>query len=99
MIICRDHRDDTGKITKKYYRVENVNPDKVRLIEWRGVDGNMTKTFYVARASTKECLIFFAWILFGFVMGLYAMFALRYSQDKGWWQDKTRVAGNRTGFF
>ena len=84
MITYRDFKDDTGKIIRKYYRIENLDSDTVRFIDWKGVDGKITRTYYIARASTKECLTFFGWILFGFVMGLYAMFALRYSMEKGW---------------
>ena len=83
MIICRDRRDDTGQIIKKYYRVENVDANTVRYIEWRDADGEITKTYYVARNTTKECLKLLAWILFGCVMTLYAMFAIAYYSRQG----------------
>ena len=88
MIICRDLRDETGKIIKKYYKVENVEANTVRHIEWKGVDGKITRTYYVQRNPTKECLKLLGWILFGCIMTLYAMFAIAYTQDKGWWKEK-----------
>ena len=79
-------KDENGKITRKYYKVENLDSERVRYIDWRDENGKITRKYYVARDSnsTKECLTVVGWILFGCVMTLYAMFAVAYSVEKGW---------------
>ena len=83
-IIYTDSKDDSGKITRKYYLVKSLDSNRVHYIDWREEDGKITRKYYVAPDSTKQCLTVVCGVLFGLVMALYACFAIRYSVEKGW---------------
>ena len=59
-----DYKDESGKITRKYYIVKSLDPNSVHYIDYKDESDKITRKYYIDQ-SDKQCAIVLCGIFFG----------------------------------